>query len=101
MSKKNVELERTAQKISENGQSFAQLSDSVLDAARQQAEAILAEAKVQADQKYASIVGVQRTDPLEAYRADELLLTCEGEVLETGHNVYDLPLTFFAEGQAG
>ena len=37
MSKKNVELERTAQKISENGQSFAQFSDSVLDAARQQA----------------------------------------------------------------
>ena len=70
MSKKNVELERTAQKISENGQSFAQFSDSVLDAARQQAEAILAEAKVQADQKYASIVGVQRTDPLEAYRAE-------------------------------
>ena len=38
---------------------------------------------------------------LEAYQADEVLLTCQGEVLETGHNVYDLPLTFFAEDQAG
>ena len=72
MSKKNVELERTAQKISENGQSFAQFSDSVLDAARQQAEAILAEAKVQADQKYASIVGVQRTDP-DVYKRQGLV----------------------------
>lgn len=70
MSKKNVELERATQKMSENGQSFAQFSDSVLDAARQQAEAILAAAKTQADQTYASIVGVQRTDPLKAYRAE-------------------------------
>lgn len=70
MSKKNVELERAAQKMSENGQSFEQFSDSVLEAARQQAEAILAEAKTQADQTYASLVGVQRTDPLETYRAE-------------------------------
>ena len=70
MSRKNVEMQNTARKISENGQSFAQFSDSVLDAARQQAENILAEAKVQADEKYATIVGVQRTDPLESYRAE-------------------------------
>ena len=38
---------------------------------------------------------------LEAYQADEVLLTCEGEVLETGHNVYDQPLTFFTEDMVG
>ena len=27
--------------------------------------------------------------------ADEIFITCDGEVLETGHNVYDQPLTFF------
>ena len=70
MSKKNVELERTARKISENGESFSQFSDSVLSAARQQAEAIVAAAKTQADEKFASMVGVQRADPLEAYRAE-------------------------------
>lgn len=38
---------------------------------------------------------------LKAYQADEVLLTCEGEVLETGHNVYDQPLTFFTEDMVG
>lgn len=32
---------------------------------------------------------------LKAYNADELNLTCDGAPLETGHNVYDQPLTFY------
>lgn len=32
---------------------------------------------------------------LKAYNADELVLTCDGSPLETGHNVYDAPLTFY------
>ena len=32
---------------------------------------------------------------LTAYNADELNLTCDGAVLETGHSIYDEPLTFF------
>lgn len=32
---------------------------------------------------------------LKAYNADEITITCDGEVLETGHNVYDQPLTFY------
>lgn len=32
---------------------------------------------------------------LDAYDADFLNLTCEGEVISTGHNVYDYPLSFY------
>ena len=32
---------------------------------------------------------------LTNYQANELHLTCEGDVLETGHNVYDMPLGFY------
>ena len=32
---------------------------------------------------------------LEAYNADTITLTCDGAVIETGHNVYDEPLSFF------
>ena len=32
---------------------------------------------------------------LTAYHAGTLTLTCGGETVETGHNVYDAPLTFF------
>ena len=32
---------------------------------------------------------------LKAYNADEITITCDGAPLETGHNVYDQPLTFF------
>lgn len=32
---------------------------------------------------------------LTAYHAETLTLTCGGETVETGHNVYDAPLTFF------
>ena len=32
---------------------------------------------------------------LKAYNADELNLTCDGAPLETGHNAYDQPLTFY------
>lgn len=32
---------------------------------------------------------------LKAYDADTVSITCDGSVLETGHNVYDEPLTFF------
>lgn len=32
---------------------------------------------------------------LKAYNADTISITCDGAVLETGHNVYDQPLTFF------
>ena len=33
---------------------------------------------------------------LTAYDADAITLTVDGEVLETGHSVYDQPLTFYA-----
>ena len=32
---------------------------------------------------------------LKAYNADEITITCDGAALETGHNVYDQPLTFY------
>lgn len=32
---------------------------------------------------------------LKAYNADEITITCDGAPLETGHNVYDQPLTFY------
>ena len=32
---------------------------------------------------------------LKAYNADEITITCDGAPLETGHNVYDEPLTFY------
>ena len=32
---------------------------------------------------------------LTFYEADELNLTCEGEILSTGHNDYDFPLSFY------
>ena len=34
---------------------------------------------------------------LTAYQADAITITVEGEVLETGHSVYDQPLTFYPE----
>ena len=37
---------------------------------------------------------------LTYYQADELNITCEGNVLETGHNVYDFPLSFFENESA-
>ncbi len=36
---------------------------------------------------------------LAAYGAESLVLTCTGTPLETGHNVYDEPLTFFEATQ--
>lgn len=32
---------------------------------------------------------------LKAYDADTVSITCDGSILETGHNVYDEPLAFF------
>ena len=32
---------------------------------------------------------------LKNYNADTLKLTCDGKILETGHNIYDYPLEFF------
>ena len=32
---------------------------------------------------------------LKAYNADEITITCDGAPLETGHNVYEEPLTFY------
>ena len=37
---------------------------------------------------------------LEAFEAEEVVLTAEGAVLETGHAVYDQPLTYFEENIA-
>jgi len=31
---------------------------------------------------------------LDAYDADSLVLTVDGEVLETGHSIYDFELSF-------
>ena len=36
---------------------------------------------------------------LDAWGADSLLLTAEGQPLETGHEIYDYPLTFFKENK--
>lgn len=33
---------------------------------------------------------------LQAYNADTLSLTCDGAVIETGHNIYDEPMTFWS-----
>ena len=33
---------------------------------------------------------------LTAYQADAIMITVEGEVLETGHTVYDQPLEFYS-----
>ena len=33
---------------------------------------------------------------LSAYDADSVLITVNGEVLETGHSIYDQPLTFYS-----
>lgn len=32
---------------------------------------------------------------LEAYNAKEMIITVDGKVLESGHNIYDYPLTFY------
>lgn len=34
---------------------------------------------------------------LDAYEAEEILITVDGETLESGHAVYDQPLTFFED----
>lgn len=34
---------------------------------------------------------------LSAYQAESMMLTSGGEALSTGHNIYDLPLTFFED----
>ena len=34
---------------------------------------------------------------LSAYQAESMMLTAGGEPLATGHNIYDLPLTFFED----
>ena len=36
---------------------------------------------------------------LSAYNADTITVTCDGAVLETGHNVYDEPLSFMQMSQ--
>ena len=37
---------------------------------------------------------------LEAYGADEITITVDGAVLETGHSIYDSPLRFFSDALA-
>ena len=37
---------------------------------------------------------------LEAYSADEITITVDGAVLETGHSIYDSPLSFFSDALA-
>ncbi|MDI9589778.1 MAG: GerMN domain-containing protein [Acidobacteriota bacterium] len=44
--------------------------------------------------EYVNIGSVVNTF-LVAYDAKEILITVDGEVLESGHNIYDSPLTFF------
>lgn len=34
---------------------------------------------------------------LNAWGADQLTLTCDGDFLETGHNLYDTPLSFYGD----
>lgn len=46
------------------------------------------------------ILGSLVNSLLGAYGAETLLLTAEGEPVETGHNVYDEPLTIFTGGEA-
>lgn len=41
------------------------------------------------------ILGSVVNTMLTAYNADTITITCDGAVLETGHNVYDEPLTFY------
>jgi len=33
---------------------------------------------------------------LNAYQAESVFLTCEGEIMESGHMVYDFPMEYFA-----
>lgn len=40
-------------------------------------------------------IGSKVNTYLTAYDADAILITVEGAVLETGHSVYDQPLTFY------
>lgn len=43
------------------------------------------------------IIGSVVNTFLAAFDADEMLITVDGAVLETGHSVYDQPLTFYPE----
>lgn len=45
------------------------------------------------------ILGSLVNSLLGAYGAETLLLTAGGKPLETGHNIYDGPLTFFTDGE--
>lgn len=62
-----AELLRLARK--QSAAKFDSFDDSVMAAARRQAEAIVEEAKAQARQEYESRVAARRTDPVVVYRA--------------------------------
>ena len=32
---------------------------------------------------------------LAAYAAQSVCISCEGEIMETGHSIYDFPLSFY------
>lgn len=32
---------------------------------------------------------------LKAFKAEDIRITCNGEILGTGHNIYDIPMEFF------
>jgi vacuolar-type H+-ATPase subunit E/Vma4 len=68
MNKKDIELQRAAQ-TAETQEDYAGFEDSVLLAARAQADLIVAEARAQGDELFASLTATQRTDPLAVYRA--------------------------------
>ena len=69
MNKKQAELQRVAQNLNSE-EKYAGFDDSVMQAAQRQAQAVLDQAKQQADELYESLISSKRTDPVAAYRAE-------------------------------
>lgn len=69
MNKKDLELQRTARAV-DAPEKYSEFEDSVLQAAKAQADTIVAQAKQSGDELFASLTAPQRTDPLAAYRAE-------------------------------
>lgn len=70
MSKKELPAEALRLARQQSAARFDAFDDSVMAAARRQADAIVAAAKAQAQQAYDSQVAAQRTDPVVLYRAE-------------------------------
>ena len=69
MNKKQAELQRVAQQLNSE-EKYSSFDESVMEAAQRQADAILAQARQQAEETYESLIASRRSDPVAAYRAE-------------------------------